>query len=52
MDSAQDSDLAPFSEYWNQNEKLSEIKPPLDTKIEWLFLGMKVKAETIQLASV
>ena len=33
-------------------KKLSGIKPPLYTKNEWLFLGMKVKVKTIQLASV
>jgi hypothetical protein len=29
MDSAQDSDLAPFLGDMSQSEKLSEIKPPL-----------------------
>ena len=29
MDSAQDSDLAPFLRDWRQSEKLSEIKLPL-----------------------
>ena len=29
MDSAQESDLAPFFEDLSQSEKLSEIKPPL-----------------------
>ena len=35
---AKDSDLAPFFGDWSQNEKLSEIIPPLASKlVQWLF---------------
>ena len=42
MDSAQESDLAPLFGDLSQNEKLSEIKPPLAGRCEDCILPLEI----------